>query len=436
MLCARGLECAGERYLGKMGLKIAVYHNLLSGGNKRALYETVRGFKQNRHEVHVYNLSISEEEFAPLDEIADRINTTPVYNPANRGPLKLLLPLLQIIQLVSVWRANYQIAQTINGGDYDVVWISNCYVTQHPILTRYLEKPHVLYSAEHFRLYCDPVSREYFSRASGYKGLLRRLYECYVNISISAKALVDRKSIRKAKAVLVNSYFTKENILRSYSVVSLPLYLGVDLERYRPRKVAKENMILSVGGLTPLKGHELVLASLVHLPIGIRPRLVIVADRVDSRTAKQSYERFAAQHSIDLEIKTGITDQAVLDLYARAKVTVCANILEPFGLVPIESMACGTPVVAVKEGGFRETIVDGKTGIHVERDERALASAIKRLLGDDGFRESLGENAYRWVEKQFGLDRYWSALEVQIQSVAASGQLSWTEGSSVHRDTR
>jgi glycosyltransferase involved in cell wall biosynthesis len=85
--------------------------------------------------------------------------------------------------------------------------------------------------------------------------------------------------------------------------------------------------------------------------------------------------------------------------------TVCAARLEPFGLTPIESMGCGTPVVAINEAGYRESVVDGITGLLVEPDPASIAKGIARLAGDPELLTVLGaagraDVVERWTWKR------------------------------------
>ena len=76
---------------------------------------------------------------------------------------------------------------------------------------------------------------------------------------------------------------------------------------------------------------------------------------------------------------------AMPGIFRSADAVVCAPWYEPFGIVPLEAMACGVPVVAAAVGGLRETVVDQKTGLHVPpRDPEALAEALGMLLGNPG----------------------------------------------------
>ena len=99
-----------------------------------------------------------------------------------------------------------------------------------------------------------------------------------------------------------------------------------------------------------------------------------------------------------------IDDDELVLLHNKAKLLVYAPYLEPFGLVPLEAMSCGTPIVAVKEGGVRESIIDNKTGILTERDEDDFANAIVRLLENVDGRNEMSKNAYRNVNKFWTLE--------------------------------
>ena len=84
--------------------------------------------------------------------------------------------------------------------------------------------------------------------------------------------------------------------------------------------------------------------------------------------------------------------------------------MEPFGLVALEAMACGTPVIGVHEGGVRESVVEGVSGILVERGSPEIAAAIERLMGDPALRSSLGKSARDYVCRgwtwEATIDRY------------------------------
>jgi glycosyltransferase involved in cell wall biosynthesis len=100
------------------------------------------------------------------------------------------------------------------------------------------------------------------------------------------------------------------------------------------------------------------------------------------------FEAFLTGLAADLRVRlrmiTAAGDEDLADLYREADVTVCAAELEPFGLTALESIACGTPVVAVREGGFRESVDDGVTGLLVQPDDAGLAEGIRAVIDGVG----------------------------------------------------
>jgi glycosyltransferase involved in cell wall biosynthesis len=135
----------------------------------------------------------------------------------------------------------------------------------------------------------------------------------------------------------------------------------------RPLDLEKRNFVLSVGSLTPLKGFDFLIRAMAELPEAGRPRLVIVSN-FQNPPEKTYLEGLAGELHVELELLNNVSDQRLVELYNQAKMVLYAPVREPFGLVPLEAMACGTPVVGVCEGGVLETVLDGETGILVERD--------------------------------------------------------------------
>ena len=103
--------------------------------------------------------------------------------------------------------------------------------------------------------------------------------------------------------------------------------------------------------------------------------------------------------------------------YNQAVLTVFPSLLEPLGLVPLESMACGTPVVGVAEGGIRETIINYKTGLLTERDPYAFGAAIELILSDAQLRLDMGQNARQHVLEKWTWEQAIDTLEKNISRV-------------------
>ena len=104
--------------------------------------------------------------------------------------------------------------------------------------------------------------------------------------------------------------------------------------------------------------------------------------------------------------------------FARAAVVAVPSHREGFGVVCLEAMAHGRPVVASAVGGLRDLVVDGKTGILVEpRDRAALRAALERLLGDPGLRARLGAAARERAATEFSWERV-SGLTLEAYEAA------------------
>jgi glycosyltransferase involved in cell wall biosynthesis len=105
-------------------------------------------------------------------------------------------------------------------------------------------------------------------------------------------------------------------------------------------------------------------------------------------------------------------------LLRSADVVVCTPWYEPFGIVPLEAMACGVPVVASAVGGQIDSVVHGSTGVHVRpRDPEALVVAIRGLLDDEGRRRAFGLAGVDRVRRLYGFDRVARATEAVYADV-------------------
>ena len=170
--------------------------------------------------------------------------------------------------------------------------------------------------------------------------------------------------------------------------------------------------ILSVGRLVPRKGVDIVIDALAMLvKRGVDAELVVLGGSGGDSGADPEIVRLtkSAQASgvADRVRFTGQVDQAELPRWYRsADVVACTPWYEPFGIVPLESMGCGVPVVAAAVGGLRDTVVDGRTGILVPPfDADATAAAIGELLDDPARRTQYGRAGRERVRTMYTWDR-------------------------------
>jgi len=193
---------------------------------------------------------------------------------------------------------------------------------------------------------------------------------------------------------------------RSEQIAVIPC--GVDTELFQPMDPAKakdllelppDPLLLYVGRLQPIKGLDTLLEAMGEIPA---PAYLLVVggehDEPDGGHGKALRARVAAL-GLDKRVRfLRAQPQRRLRLfYAAADATVMPSYYESFGMVALEAMACGSPVVASRVGGLTTTVQDGVTGRLVpEGDPAALAAAITPLL-DSAEGRRLGQQATRWA---------------------------------------
>jgi D-inositol-3-phosphate glycosyltransferase len=206
---------------------------------------------------------------------------------------------------------------------------------------------------------------------------------------------------------------------------------GVDLGLFRPDGPAEPRdpgrpRLLVVSRLVERKGIGNVITALAELP---ETELVIAggppADRLDqdpeARRLTALAERFGMAGRVRLRGQVEPGDLPAL--YRSADLVVCVPWYEPFGIVPLEAMACGVPVVASAVGGLVDSVVDGVVGVHVPpRRPDLLARALAGLLADPARRAALGAAGARRARRRYGWDRIARATLEVYDGLAAD----WT----------
>ena len=200
----------------------------------------------------------------------------------------------------------------------------------------------------------------------------------------------------------------------------------------------RTHRILSVGRLVPRKGVDVVIGALPYLrEAGFDDvELLIVGGGGDAAETGADTE---ARRLLAVAAELGVREhvrfrgqvprEAMPGIFRSADVVVCTPWYEPFGIVPLEAMACGIPVVAAAVGGLRDTVVDEGTGLHVPpRDPEATAQALARLLADQGLRRALGQAGRQRARSGYSWDRVAVQTERAYRQALQDNAASWRRG--------
>jgi len=245
-------------------MKVAIFHNLPSGGAKRALYTFTKFLTKSDHTVEVFVPSTADESYLPLADLVSQVNVFDVKRTIS-GEISSTLRYFPLRIPANLERVERNIADTINGQDFDVVLCEQDRYTLSPFFLKYIKKPTIYYCQQPARnqdaALRNKTTNELFPSP---KSPRERIEHDCLN---RRQPKIDKKNASFAKHILTNSYFSRESILRSYGRNSFVSYLGVDTDIFKPLSIPKENFVLSVGSLAPRKGFDFIVSSLGILTI-------------------------------------------------------------------------------------------------------------------------------------------------------------------------
>lgn len=371
-------------------LRIAVWHNLPSGGAKRALWDHVSGLIQLGHYVESWGPEVVDKNYLSLDKLC-RNHVLPLAPSPRRKSPKVLDWIENIRHTkarIAAMRAHCAAcAVEINQGGFDIVFVSSCVAMTVSPIARYVTPPKVLYLQEPNRRCYEALGE---SPWAGPKLTNRFMSDSLARLTINSircqhMRVPMREEIDNAThydRILANSFYSRESILRAYGLESEVCYLGIDTNFFHPTGEPVEKYIIGLGQLVRHKGAKLAIESLALIPAAQRPKLLWIGNAQGDVSAAELSD-LAKKLGVEFELKIMVKDVELISYLSRAVAMIYTSRLEPFGLAPLEAGACGTPVIGLAEGGVRETVVTGENGLLVPAARpEMIASAIRKIIED------------------------------------------------------
>ena len=402
-------------------MRVAVWHNLPSGGGQRALYDHVSGLLRHGHTVEIWSPPTADRAMLDVNGLAPYHEVALAKPRLERAGLPSWLQgAVPEFSLRAMDDHCARVADQVNAGGFDVVLSGTCMQFNAPPIARHLSIPSVLYLQEpHRLLYEAPNLWRLPDRDATPKGTLRRAVDLVAVDHARRQVREEADNAAAFDSVLVNSLFSAESVSRAYNLVGRVCYLGVDAPRWRVGHRATDGvLVVGIGAIAPHKRADFVIDAVAAAAV---PGCKLHWVGNEARPAyAASLVAQAEKLGVDLTLHVAVTHSQMLEVLAEASLLAYAPRLEPFGYAPLECGAAGIPTVGVAEGGIRETVVDGHNGLLAARDAEDMGRAILGLATDDHLRGSLGANARQCVDERWGLEAAVARLEGELSRVLES----------------
>jgi len=260
-------------------------------------------------------------------------------------------------------------------------------------------------------------------------GIVKRRHQGDKDTSPPGRIAVEAKLVRDVDHVIATCSDELFELIRlggDRARISI-VPCGVDIDRFCPEGPAEprtaSHRVVVVSRLVERKG----IGNMIEALASVADTELVIAGGTDSvglqhdREARRLAE-LAHRHGVAdrVELRGQVGRDAVPALLRSADVVACTPWYEPFGIVPLEAMACGRPVLATAVGGLTDTVVDGVTGVHVppRRPDR-IAGALTELLGDPSRRAAMGRAGRERVQARYGWARVAAATAATYERVLA-----------------
>ncbi len=363
-------------------MRIAFFHNLPSGGAKRVVYYQIKYLSQ-RHDVDLYTIESNDSDFLDFSKLKCGIYKYEFELNERKGPVNKILNDFKVFRGLS--SLHKKIATDIDRKNYDIVIVHPDRYTQAPFILSFLKTKKAYYCHELLRFAYEEHLMNFKPKTP-----IHLLYEKMTRLM---RKNIDKDNALHSDIILTNSELTKHNVEKYYKTKATVCYPGVNTNIFKKRNFKKVYDILFIGDTTQEDGYDLFQNVINLLPRKIKVNVV-------STRQKNKW----------------ISDPDLSNEYNKSRIVLALAVNEPLGLIPLEAMACGVPVIAVAGGGYKETVIDGKTGFLVQRDPEEILSNVKNILMNTKLQKTMSNNSIKYIKRNWTWEKRVDELEIKLKN--------------------
>lgn len=238
--------------------------------------------------------------------------------------------------------------------------------------------------------YCYTPIRYAWDLYDEYTSNLKQPKKLFVQMTLAYIRKWDLATLDRVDYFIADSHFVAQRIQKTYKKDSHVIYPPVDTQRFH-LIMQKEDFYMTASRLVPYKKTKLIVETFNQMP---DKKLVVIG-------SGEEYEEIKKIANANITVLGYQNNEVLIQTMQKAKAFVYAAI-EDFGIVPLEAMACGTPVISLNQGGTAETVIDGVNGIHFqEQTATSIIDAVKRFESLQFHAKEISEQTQHYAITRF-----------------------------------
>jgi glycosyltransferase involved in cell wall biosynthesis len=309
--------------------------------------------------------------------------------------------------------------RTVQGLSYGLSFYNFRIKDDYDVINAHIAPSHwIRRNNERVLWYCHTPLRDIYDLYN-YRLAMKRLHEKPMHI-LGAKAvrMLDQGVVRNIEKILTNSYNTRSRVIKYYGRKDASvLGGGIDCKEYK--NGGDKKYFFYPSRISPNKRQEYAIRAFNHFKRQVKGYKLVIAGSVSQDRLYYSYYKkiVALADAVgDVAIMANPDDTTVRHFYSNCTAVLYTPLNEDYGLVPLEAMASSKPILAVNEGGPKETVENGKTGMLVNSAEE-LGNAMKEVAENPSLASELGRNGRMRVMKNYSWSGFFKEFDKALQDV-------------------